>query len=59
MSCLGRLLNWICPRIESLEVQLFHPDTIPGDELAFPVIRRTLTHYCDDLATAPISIAYQ
>lgn len=36
---------------ESLEVKLFQPDEIPWDELAFPVIRRTLTHYCEDLTT--------
>lgn len=36
---------------ESLEVKLFQPSEIPWDELAFPVIRRTLTHYCEDLAT--------
>lgn len=38
------------PGSESLEVKLFHPDDIPWDELAFPIIRRTLTHYCEDLA---------
>jgi ADP-ribose pyrophosphatase YjhB (NUDIX family) len=39
------------PGSESLDVKLFHPENIPWDELAFPVIRRTLTHYCEDLAT--------
>ncbi|MEN8217357.1 MAG: NUDIX hydrolase [Pseudomonadota bacterium] len=36
------------PGSESLEVQLFSHDEIPWDELAFPVIRRTLTHYFQD-----------
>lgn len=48
----ARLLNLdFAPGTESLEVKLFHPNEIPWDELAFPVIRRTLTHYCEDLTT--------
>ncbi|MEW6247115.1 MAG: NUDIX hydrolase [Nitrospirota bacterium] len=34
---------------ESLEVQLFPPETIPWDLLAFPVIRETLARYVRDL----------
>lgn len=34
---------------ESLEVQLFQPETIPWDLLAFPVIRETLARYVRDL----------
>jgi ADP-ribose pyrophosphatase YjhB (NUDIX family) len=33
---------------ESLDAQLFHPEKIPWDELAFPVIRETLTRYVRD-----------
>lgn len=33
---------------ESLEVALFHEDEIPWDELAFPVVERTLKHYFSD-----------
>ncbi len=33
---------------ESLEVDLFDEDTIPWDELAFPVVRDTLRHYFAD-----------
>jgi len=36
------------PGTESLEVQLFSQDEIPWDDLAFPVIHRTLTHYFQD-----------
>ncbi|RKZ41507.1 MAG: NUDIX hydrolase, partial [Gammaproteobacteria bacterium] len=31
-----------------LEVQLFSQDKIPWEKLAFPVIRKTLTHYFQD-----------
>lgn len=34
---------------ESLEVQLFHRDAIPWDEIAFPVVREALTRYVHDL----------
>ena len=40
-------LNY-APGIESLEVQLFSQDKIPWEKLAFPVIRKTLTHYFQD-----------
>lgn len=33
---------------ESLEVELFKEEEIPWDELAFPVIAKTLTHYYAD-----------
>ena len=39
------------PGIESLDVQLFSQNEIPWDELAFPVIQRTLTYYFQDRAT--------
>lgn len=39
------------PGIESLEVQLFHQKDIPWNDLAFPVIHRTLTHYVQDYVT--------
>lgn len=38
------------PGSESLEVRLFTQDKIPWEELAFPVIHRTLTHYFQDRA---------
>ena len=36
------------PTPESLEVELFSLDSIPWDELAFPVVKSTLEHYLDD-----------
>jgi len=36
------------PGEETLETQLFSEAEIPWDELAFPVITETLTHYFDD-----------
>ncbi|MEX1033168.1 MAG: NUDIX hydrolase [Cellvibrionaceae bacterium] len=45
----GRLTDLdFAPGIESLEVELFTEDTIPWDELAFPVIKKTLEHYFSD-----------
>lgn len=37
------------PGIESLETQLFEESEIPWDELAFPVVTRTLEFYFSDL----------
>ena len=37
------------PGTESLEVELFREDEIPWDEMAFPVMWRTLQHYFADL----------
>ncbi len=34
---------------ESLEVQLFHRDAIPWEEIAFPVVHETLVRYVHDL----------
>ncbi|UCC57149.1 MAG: NUDIX hydrolase [Gammaproteobacteria bacterium] len=36
------------PGPESLEVRLFEKHEIPWDELAFPVVKRTLEKYCND-----------
>lgn len=36
------------PGIESLEVELFDEESVPWEELAFPVIRKTLKHFFDD-----------
>jgi ADP-ribose pyrophosphatase YjhB (NUDIX family) len=33
---------------ESLETKLFHPDSIPWDTLAFPVIAEALRRYVED-----------
>ncbi|MDJ0622647.1 MAG: NUDIX hydrolase [Desulfocapsaceae bacterium] len=45
----ARLVNTdFRPGNESLEVQLFHPDEIPWDEIAFPVIRKALEFYYND-----------
>jgi ADP-ribose pyrophosphatase YjhB (NUDIX family) len=37
------------PGPESLEVELFDPAYLPWDELAFPVVQRTLEQYREDL----------
>ena len=37
------------PGEESLETMLFAEHEIPWDEIAFPVIERSLRHYFDDL----------
>lgn len=44
------------PGYESLEVQLFTQDKIPWENLAFPVIHRTLTYYFQDRATGEFSL---
>ncbi len=36
------------PTKESIDVQLFHEKDIPWDNIAFKVIRETLTHYFND-----------
>jgi len=36
------------PGIESLETELFSEDEIPWDELAFPIMTKTLQHYFED-----------
>ena len=40
---------------ESLEVRLFKDHEVPWDDLAFPVIRKTLQHYFDDIKTGSFS----
>lgn len=37
------------PGPESLEVELFREDEIPWGEIAFPIVRRTLGHYFEDV----------
>ncbi|OAD19231.1 MutT/nudix family protein [Candidatus Thiomargarita nelsonii] len=44
------------PGTESLEVQLFSQNEIPWDDLAFPVIHRTLTHYFQDRLTGDFPV---
>lgn len=39
------------PGPESLEVELFSEENIPWDELAFPVVKKTLRHYFSDRRT--------
>jgi ADP-ribose pyrophosphatase YjhB (NUDIX family) len=41
---------------ESMEVQLIHPDKIPWDALAFPVIAETLKRYVQDLSKGRFEI---
>ena len=41
---------------ESLEVRLFEEHELPWDDLAFPVIRKTLQHYFDDLKNGVFSL---
>lgn len=36
------------PGMESLEVELFNEESVPWDELAFPVIRKTLEYFFED-----------
>ena len=36
------------PGLESLDVRLFAPEEIPWDDLAFPVIEKTLARYTED-----------
>ncbi|WP_439133381.1 NUDIX hydrolase [Pseudomaricurvus sp.] len=45
----GELINQdFGPGPESLEVELFSEDEIPWEELAFPVMKKTLQHYFSD-----------
>lgn len=41
----------VSPGVESLEVKLVTEDEIPWEELAFAMVRRTLTHYLEDRRT--------
>jgi ADP-ribose pyrophosphatase YjhB (NUDIX family) len=41
----------VSPGIESLEVKLVTEAEIPWDELAFTMVRRTLTHFLEDRAS--------
>jgi ADP-ribose pyrophosphatase YjhB (NUDIX family) len=41
---------------ESLEVRLFEQHEIPWEELAFPVVKRTLEKYCSDLGKAEFGL---
>jgi len=48
----ARLLDpYVSPGLESLEVKLVTADEIPWEELAFAMVKRTLTHYLEDRAT--------
>ena len=44
------------PGEESLEVQLMPIDTIPWDQLAFPVIRETLQRYVEDTSRTQFQV---
>ncbi|HUP30402.1 MAG TPA: NUDIX hydrolase [Usitatibacter sp.] len=49
MMFLARLIDPdVSPGIESLEVKLVTEDEIPWDQLAFAMVRRTLTHFLED-----------
>jgi hypothetical protein len=41
---------------ESTDVRLFHENEVPWDELAFPVVRDTLTHYFSDRRTGAFPV---
>jgi ADP-ribose pyrophosphatase YjhB (NUDIX family) len=41
----------VSPGVESLEVKLVTEAEIPWDELAFPMVKRTLTHFLEDRQT--------
>lgn len=43
---------------ESLEAQLFRPDTIPWDALAFPVIAEALRHYVQDKGRGMVDVHF-
>lgn len=43
---------------ESLEAQLFRPDTIPWDALAFPVIAEALRHYVQDKGRGIVDVHF-
>ena len=44
---------------ESLEVALFSEHEIPWDELAFPVVNKTLEHYFADRANNAFPVHYE
>ena len=44
---------------ESLEVELFYEKDIPWDELAFPVINKTLEHYFADRTNGTFPVHYE
>lgn len=41
----------VSPGVESLEVKLVTEDEIPWDQLAFAMVKRTLTHFLEDRRT--------
>ena len=41
----------VSPGVESLEVRLVTEDEIPWDQLAFQMVKRTLTHFLEDRRT--------
>lgn len=45
------------PTAESMEVQLFTVAAIPWNDLAFPVVRKTLEHYRENYRTGSFSFA--
>jgi ADP-ribose pyrophosphatase YjhB (NUDIX family) len=52
MMFLARLVDPdVSPGVESLEVRLVTEDEIPWDQLAFQMVRRTLTHFLEDRRT--------
>ena len=44
---------------ETLETRLFHQDEIPWDQLAFPVITRTLERYFEDREKGDYPVLYE
>lgn len=50
MMFIGQADNDFSPGIESLETQLFTEDDIPWDQLAFPVVGKTLKSFFSDRA---------
>jgi ADP-ribose pyrophosphatase YjhB (NUDIX family) len=52
MMFLARLVDPdVSPGVESLEVKLVTEEEIPWDELAFAMVRKTLTHFLEDRAS--------
>jgi ADP-ribose pyrophosphatase YjhB (NUDIX family) len=52
MMFLARLVDPdVSPGVESLEVKLVTESEIPWDQLAFTMVKRTLTHFLEDRKT--------
>ena len=56
----GKLFNGkFSPGPESSDVKLFSKEEIPWDNLAFPVIKKTITLYYEDKKNGTIDIHFE